>query len=57
MNAGKPDIVIVRNIYVIILFLSPNIEENVWQEMIDEADLDKDGEINFQDFKGIMEQC
>jgi calcium-dependent protein kinase len=34
-----------------------NIEENVWQEMIDEADLDKDGEINFQDFKGIMEQC
>jgi calcium-dependent protein kinase len=34
-----------------------NIEENVWQEMIDEADIDKDGEINFDDFKGIMEKC
>ena len=34
-----------------------NVEENVWQEMIDEADIDKDGEINFDDFKGIMEKC
>jgi calcium-dependent protein kinase len=34
-----------------------NIEEKVWQEMIDEADIDKDGEINFDDFKGIMEKC
>ena len=34
-----------------------NVEENVWQELIDEADIDKDGEINFQDFKGIMEKC
>ncbi len=25
--------------------------------MIDEADIDKDGEINFDDFKGIMEKC
>ena len=33
-----------------------NVEENVWQEMIDEADIDKDGEINFDDFKGIMEK-
>ena len=34
-----------------------NVEENVWQELIDEADIDKDGEINFNDFKTIMEQC
>ena len=34
-----------------------NVEENVWKEMIDEADIDKDGEINFEDFKGIMEKC
>ena len=34
-----------------------NVEENVWQELIDEADIDKDGEINFEDFKGIMEKC
>ena len=34
-----------------------NVEENVWQELIDEADIDKDGEINYDDFKGIMEQC
>ena len=31
--------------------------ESVWQELIDEADIDKDGEINFNDFKTIMEQC
>ena len=34
-----------------------NVEENVWQELIDEADIDKDGEINLDDFKGIMEKC
>ena len=34
-----------------------NFGENVWQELIDEADIDKDGEINFNDFKTIMEQC
>ena len=34
-----------------------NHGENVWQELIDEADIDKDGEINFDDFKGIMEKC
>ena len=34
-----------------------NHGENVWQELIDEADIDKDGEINFEDFKTIMEQC
>ena len=34
-----------------------NVEANVWQELIDEADIDKDGEINFDDFKGIMEKC
>ena len=34
-----------------------NVEENVWQELIDEADIDKDGEINYDDFKGIMEKC
>ena len=34
-----------------------NHGENVWQELIDEADIDKDGEINFDDFKTIMEQC
>ena len=27
------------------------------QEIIKEADVDKDGEINFDDFKTIMEQC
>jgi calcium-dependent protein kinase len=32
-------------------------EDKVWQELIDEADIDKDGEINFSDFKTIMEQC
>ena len=36
---------------------SDNIDEKVWQELIDEADIDKDGEINYQDFKGIMEKC
>ena len=34
-----------------------NMGEEVWQELIDEADIDKDGEINFNDFKTIMEQC
>ena len=34
-----------------------NVDDNVWQEMIDEADIDKDGKINFEDFKGIMEKC
>ena len=34
-----------------------NVDENVWQELIDEADIDKDGVINYDDFKGIMEQC
>ena len=34
-----------------------NIKEEVWQELIDEADIDKDGEINFNDFKTIMEEC
>ena len=34
-----------------------NLGENVWKELIDEADVDKDGEINFNDFKTIMEQC
>ena len=34
-----------------------NVEEKVWQEMIDEADMDKDGEINFEDFKEVMLKC
>ena len=34
-----------------------NNNEKIWQELIDEADIDKDGEINFDDFKTIMEQC
>ena len=34
-----------------------NIKDNEWQEMINEADIDKDGEINLDDFKGIMEKC
>jgi len=34
-----------------------NIKIEVWQELIDEADIDKDGEINFNDFKTIMEEC
>ena len=34
-----------------------NTDENVLKELIDEADIDKDGEINFSDFKTIMEQC
>jgi calcium-dependent protein kinase len=34
-----------------------NVEENVWQELINEADIDQDGEINYDDFKGIMEKC
>ena len=29
----------------------------ICQEIIKEADIDKDGEINFNDFKTIMEQC
>ena len=32
-------------------------KEEIWKELIDEADIDKDGEINFNDFKTIMEQC
>ena len=31
-------------------------EAKVWKELIDEADVDKDGEINFDDFKTIMER-
>ena len=34
-----------------------NMGDEVWQELIDEADIDKDGEINFNDFKTIMEKC
>ena len=34
-----------------------NKGDEVWQELIDEADIDKDGEINFNDFKTIMEKC
>ena len=34
-----------------------NVDENVWQELINEADIDQDGEINYDDFKGIMEKC
>ena len=34
-----------------------DLNESVWQELIDEADIDKDCEINFNDFKTIMEKC
>ena len=34
-----------------------NVDENVWQELINEADIDQDGEINYDDFKGIMKKC
>ena len=34
-----------------------NMGKDVWQKIIDEADVDKDGYINFNDFKTIMEQC
>ena len=31
-------------------------KEKVWKELVAEADVDKDGEINFDDFKSVMEQ-
>jgi calcium-dependent protein kinase len=31
-------------------------KEKVWKELVVEADVDKDGEINFDDFKSVMEQ-
>ena len=34
-----------------------NVDDNKWQGLIDEADFDKDGEINYQDFKRIMNMC
>ena len=34
-----------------------NNKKHVCQEILNEADVDKDGEINFNDFKTIMEQC
>lgn len=34
-----------------------NVDQQVWQGIIDEADVDKDGEINFSDFQKTMEQC
>ena len=34
-----------------------NKDKNIWKELIDEADINKDGEINFEDFKTIMEKC
>ena len=34
-----------------------DLKENVLKEIIAEADIDNDGEISFDDFKTIMEQC
>jgi calcium-dependent protein kinase len=34
-----------------------DVDENVWKELIDEADLNKDGEIDFEDFSKLMEEC
>ena len=34
-----------------------NNKKHICQEILNEADVDKDGEINFGDFKTIMEQC
>ena len=34
-----------------------DVKENVLKEIIAEADIDNDGEISFNDFKTIMEQC
>lgn len=34
-----------------------NNDEKMWKELIDEADIDKDGEINFDDFQIIMKMC
>ena len=34
-----------------------NNKKYICQEILNEADVDKDGEINFSDFKTIMEQC
>ena len=34
-----------------------NNKKHICQEILNEADVDKDGEINFSDFKTIMEQC
>lgn len=34
-----------------------NVNSNVWEELIAEADLDGDGEINYDDFIKIMSMC
>ena len=34
-----------------------NINDNVWKELIDEADLNKDGEVDYDEFTKLMEKC
>lgn len=35
---------------------SDNIDDNVWKELVDEIDLNKDGEISFDEFSTMMKQ-
>ena len=32
----------------------PNVDANTFQSLFDEVDLDKDGKINYDDFKGML---
>ena len=34
-----------------------NINDNVWKELIDEADLNKDGEVDYDEFTKLMDKC
>lgn len=34
-----------------------NVDDNVWKELIDEADLNKDEEIDLEQFTKLMETC
>ena len=43
--------------FVLFLKLISVVLLNVWKELIDEADLNKDGEIDFEDFSKLMEEC
>jgi calcium-dependent protein kinase len=34
-----------------------NVNDNVWKELIDEADLNKDGEVDYYEFTKLMDKC
>ena len=34
-----------------------NINDNIWKELIDEADLNKDGEVDYDEFTKLMDKC